>query len=64
MTNWVEYWDKDRELMRVMGSYVPREGDYVYITLKSKVQIRKVAQVQHLLKKTSLFNERFKVILK
>lgn len=64
MTNWVEYWDKDRELVRVVGSYVPRPGDWVNITLKNKVQVRQILQVIHQINKTDLIKEKFKVILK
>lgn len=61
MSNWVEYWDKDRQLMIIVGSYVPREGDWIKVKLRDKFKLRKVRKVEHLLDKTDNIKEKFRV---
>ena len=64
MSNWVEYWDKDKELVTIVGSYVPREGDFVKIKLSKVFKIRKVLHVIHQIDKTDTIKERFKVVVR
>ena len=64
MTNWIEYWDMNRELLTIVGSYVPIKGEFVKIKLKNKFKIRKVIEVIHQIDKTDIIKERFKVFLK
>lgn len=63
MTNWVEYWDKDRELVRVIGSYVPVKGEFIKLKLKNNFKMRKVIDVVHKIDKTDPIKEKFLVFL-
>lgn len=64
-TCWVEYWNKDRELMRVITSYVPKKGDFVKIKTKrmKSFQFRKIIEVVHSLDESDTIKEKFLVFV-
>lgn len=64
MTNWVEYYYKKKEIVRIVGSYVPKQGEMVYIKLLKIFNSYVVDVVVHEIDKTSLIKEKFKVYLK
>ena len=64
MTNWVEYWDINRQIVTIVGSYVPIKGELVKIKLKNKFKFREVIEVIHEIDKTDTIQERFKVFIK
>ncbi len=64
MSNWVEYWDKDKELVTVVGSYVPKKGDFVKLKLAKTFRMRKILHVTHEIDKTNIvMKEKFVVIV-
>ena len=63
MTNWVEYYHDNREVVRVVGSYVPKVGNEVILKLKKVFNTCKVVRVNHLIDKTDVIKEKFQVFL-
>lgn len=63
MSCWVEYWNKDRCLITVVTSYIPKKDDWVKIkTSRMKAsRLHKVVNVVHELDTDDPIKEKFKV---